>query len=163
MQCELCESTNNVTEYEVFKGDDGVVFLCETCKTQIESNSLDETHFNCLNNSMWSEKSAVKILTYKLLKELGRNDLLDMMYLTDEELAIANKKEEVLKDANGNILKPGDSVSVIKDLEVKGAGKTIKRGTTIKNIRMCDVEGHISCKVDGIGQVYLKTEFLRKI
>ena len=163
MQCELCESTNNVTEYVVFEGDDGVVFLCETCKTQIENNSLDEAHFNCLNNSMWSEKSSVKILTYKLLKELGRNDLLDMMYLTDEELAIANKTEEVIKDANGNVLKAGDSVSVIKDLEVKGAGKTIKRGTVIKNIRMCDVEGHISCKVDGIGQVYLKTEFLKKV
>jgi protein PhnA len=112
---------------------------------------------------MWSEVPAVKILSYKIWTALGRSDMTDMMYLTDEEMAIANKKEEIVKDSNGNILKAGDNVSVIKDLDVKGAGKTIKRGTVVKNIRMCDVEGHISAKVDGIGQVYLKSEFLKKI
>jgi protein PhnA len=76
---------------------------------------------------------------------------------------LQTKKEEKIFDANGNELKNGDSVTVIKDLDVKGVGKTIKRGTVIKNIRMCDAPGHISCKVDGIGQVYLKAEFLRKV
>ena len=152
-KCELCESDNN----------DGYALICEECKQQIESGNFDESHWNCLNNSMWSEVPAVKILSYKILKELGRNDLLDMMYLTDEEMAIANKKEEKILDSNGNELKAGDNVTVIKDLDVKGAGKTIKRGTLVKNIRMCDVEGHVSCRVDRIGQVYLKTEFLKKV
>ena len=137
--------------------------MCESCKSQIESGNLDENHFNCLNDSMWSENPAIKVLSYRLLRKLGRSDLLDMMYLEDDELSWAEYEEEVLKDSNGNILKDGDSVSVVKDLEVKGAGKTIKRGTTVKNIRMCDVAGHVSCKVDGIGSVYLKTEFLKKI
>jgi protein PhnA len=164
-KCELCESDNNLSIYEVYKSDnnEGHALLCETCKSQIENNEFDENHFNCLNNAMWSEVPAVKILSYKIWTALGRSDMTDMMYLTDEEMAIANKKEEIVKDSNGNILKAGDNVSVIKDLDVKGAGKTIKRGTVVKNIRMCDVEGHISAKVDGIGQVYLKSEFLKKI
>jgi protein PhnA len=164
-KCELCESENNLSIYEVYKSEDndGYALLCETCLNKIENQNFDENHFNCLNNSMWSEVPSVKILSYKIWNALGRSDMLDMMYLTDEETAIAKRQEEVVKDSNGNILKAGDSVSVIKDLDVKGAGKTIKRGTVVKNIRMCDVEGHISCKVDGIGQVYLKTEFLKKI
>jgi len=164
-KCELCESENNLSIYEVYKSEDndGYALLCETCLNKIENQNFDENHFNCLNNSMWSEVPSVKILSYKIWNALGRSDMLDMMSLTDEEMAIAKRQEEVVKDSNGNILKAGDSVSVIKDLDVKGAGKTIKRGTVVKNIRMCDVEGHISCKVDGIGQVYLKTEFLKKI
>jgi protein PhnA len=162
MVCDLCGSDVNVSEYKVAPKDDSVN-LCEVCKSQIENDNLDENHFNCLNDSMWSEIPAVKVLSYRLLKKLGRNDLLDMMYLEDDELNWANYEEEVLKDSNGNILKDGDTVTVIKDLDVKGAGKTIKRGTTVKNIRMCDVAGHVSCKVDGIGSVYLKVEFLKKI
>jgi protein PhnA len=160
--CDLCGSDLNVTDYKVAPKED-VVALCENCKSQIESGNLDENHFNCLNDSMWSENPAVKVLSYRLLKKLGRNDLIDMLYLDEEEQSWADYEEEVLKDSNGTILKEGDSVTVIKDLDVKGAGKTIKRGTTIKNIRMCDVAGHISCRVDGIGSVYLKTEFLKKI
>ena len=80
---------------------------------------------------MWSEKSAVKVLTYRLLKELGRNDLIDMMYLTPEEEAWANTEVEVKKDAYGNVLQNGDSVMVIKDLNVKG-GSNIKRGEIFK-------------------------------
>jgi len=160
--CDLCGSDVNVSEYQV-KPKEDKVNLCETCLTQIESGNLDENHFNCLNDSMWSETPAVKVLSYRLLKKLGRNDMLDMMYLEEDEQAWADYEEEVLKDSNGNILKDGDSVTVIKDLEVKGAGKTVKRGTTVKNIRMCDVAGHVSCKVDGIGSIYLKAEFLKKL
>jgi len=160
--CDLCGSDVNVTEFVVAPKEDKVN-LCETCKTQIENDNLDETHFNCLNDAMWSEIPAVKVLSYRLLKKLGRSDLLDMMYLEDDEKSWADYEEEVLKDSNGNILKNGDSVTVIKDLEVKGAGKTVKRGTTVKNIRMCDVDGHVACKVDGIGSIYLKAEFLKKI
>jgi protein PhnA len=67
-------------------------------------------------------------------------------------------------DANGNVLSNGDSITVIKDLKVKGSSSGIKAGTKVKNISL--VEGHdghnISCKVDGIGAMYLKSEFVKK-
>lgn len=67
------------------------------------------------------------------------------------------------KDANGVELNAGDSVSVIKDLKVKGAGATLKRGTTIKNIRLTGKDTEIEAKVDKFGTIILKTEFLKKV
>lgn len=67
------------------------------------------------------------------------------------------------KDANGVELNAGDSVSVIKDLKVKGAGATLKRGTTIKNIRLTNKDSEIEAKVDKFGMIVLKTEFLKKV
>ena len=156
MKCELCSNEKNVTVYKVEPKEE-YVNLCEVCKSQIESNNLDKNHFQCLNDSMWSEKSAVKVLTYRLLKTLGRSDLMDMMYLTPEEEAWANTEIEVKKDAYGNILQNGDSVMVIKDLNVKG-GSTIKRGEVFKNIRLGDTPGHILAK-----NIYIKTEFIKKV
>lgn len=156
MVCELCGSDKNVTAYKVEPKEE-YVNLCEVCKSQIESNNLDENHFQCLNDSMWSEKSAVKVLTYRLLKALGRSDLIDMMYLTPEEEAWANTEVEIKKDAYGNVLKNGDSVMVIKDLNVKG-GSNIKRGEVFKNIRLGDTPGHILAK-----NIYIKTEFVKKV
>ena len=156
MVCDLCGSDKNVSAYKVEPKDE-FVNLCEECKTQIESGNLDEGHFQCLNDSMWSENSAVKVLTYRLLKELGRGDLIAMMYLEPEEEAWANTEVEVKKDANGNILQNGDSVMVIKDLNVKG-GSNIKRGEVFKNIRLGDTPGHILAK-----NIYIKTEFIKKV
>ena len=156
MVCDLCGSDKNVSAYKVEPKDE-FVNLCEDCKTQIESGNLDENHFQCLNDSMWSENSAVKVLTYRLLKELGRGDLIDMMYLEPEEEAWANTEIEVKKDANGNVLQNGDNVMVIKDLNVKG-GSTIKRGEVFKNIRLGDTPGHILVK-----NIYIKTEFIKKV
>ena len=156
MICELCGSDKNITAFKVEPKDE-YVNLCEDCKSQIESGNLDENHFQCLNDTMWSEKSAVKVLTYRLLKELGRSDLIDMMYLEPEEEAWANAEVEVKKDAYGNVLKNGDSVMVIKDLNVKG-GSTIKRGEVFKNIRLGDTPGHILAK-----NIYIKTEFVKKV
>jgi len=156
MKCELCSNEKNVTVYKVEPKEE-YVNLCEVCKSQIESNNLDKNHFQCLNDSMWSEKSAVKVLTYRLLKVLNRSDLMDMMYLTAEEEAWANIEVEVKKDAYGNILKDGDNVMVIKDLNVKGANN-IKRGEIFKNIRLGEIAGHILAK-----NIYIKTEFLKKV
>lgn len=74
-----------------------------------------------------------------------------------------NDKEKVIRDANGNVLKDGDSVTVIKDLKVKGASSTVKVGTRVKNIRLVDGDHDIDCKVDGIGAMKLKSEFVKKI
>ncbi len=156
MICELCGSDTNVQPFKVEPKDE-YVNLCEECRTQIESGKLDESHFQCLNDSMWSEKSAVKVLTYRLLKKLGRGDLLDMMYMEEDEQAWADSEAEDKYDSVGNKLNNGDSVMVIKDLNVKG-GNTIKRGTVFKNIRLGDTPGHILSK-----NIYIKTEFVKKV
>ena len=156
MICDLCGSDKNISKFKVEPKDE-YVNLCEECKTQIENENLDENHFLCLNDSMWSENSAVKVLTYRLLKSLGRGDLIDMMYLEPEEEAWANSEVEVKKDANGNILQNGDNIMIIKDLNVKG-GNNIKRGEVFKNIRLGDTPGHILAK-----NIYIKTEFIKKV
>ncbi len=67
------------------------------------------------------------------------------------------------KDTNGNELNSGDSVTIIKDLKVKGASSTLKRGTTIKNIKLTNKDNEIEAKVEKFGNLVLKTEFLKKI
>jgi len=81
-----------------------------------------------------------------------------------EESVIEADTEEglVVKDSNGNILKDGDSVVVIKDLPVKGYSKSIKAGTKVKNIRLTEGDHNIDCKVDGFGSMALKSEFVKK-
>lgn len=69
----------------------------------------------------------------------------------------------VYKDANGTILQDGDSVTVIKDLKVKGSSLVVKVGTKVKNIRLVDGDHDIDCKIDGIGPMKLKSEFVKKI
>ena len=74
-----------------------------------------------------------------------------------------NEDELVVKDSNGNILQDGDSVTIIKDLKVKGAASALKKGTKVKNIRLVDGDHNIDCKIDGFGAMSLKSEFVKKI
>lgn len=69
---------------------------------------------------------------------------------------------KVIKDANGNVLADGDSVTVIKDLKVKGSSSSIKIGTKVKNIRLVDGDHDIDCNIDGFGAMKLKSEFVKK-
>lgn len=73
------------------------------------------------------------------------------------------EEKKVYKDANGNILNDGDSVTVIKDLKVKGSSAVVKKGTKVKNIQLVDEDHDINCKIDGIGAMQLKTEFVKKL
>ncbi len=75
----------------------------------------------------------------------------------------ASDGDKVIKDAVGNVLQDGDSVSVIKDLKVKGTSLVVKVGTKVKNIRLCDGDHDIDCKIDGIGPMKLKSEFVKKV
>ena len=68
----------------------------------------------------------------------------------------------VVRDSNGNVLVAGDTVTVIKDLKVKGSSLVVKVGTKVKNIRLVEGDHDIDCKVDGIGQMGLKSEFVKK-
>jgi alkylphosphonate utilization operon protein PhnA len=75
----------------------------------------------------------------------------------------SENEENVVKDSNGNVLQNGDSVTIIKDLKVKGASSDLKRGTKVKNIRLIDDGIHnIECKIDGFGVMKLKSEFVKK-
>lgn len=71
--------------------------------------------------------------------------------------------ERVIKDSNGNILSDGDTVTVIKDLKVKGTSQVIKIGTKVKNIRLIDGDHDIDCKIDGFGAMKLKSQFVKKV
>ena len=169
--CELCASSEGLSQLEVAPSDGSAeqsIYACANCKAQIESGELDEAHFNCLNDAMWSQIPAVKVMSYILLNKLGRQDLLDMIYLEEDERSWGDKalsvgaNKIVHKDANGVILSAGDSVVILKDLEVKGAGFTAKRGTTVTRIALpADIDDHIEGRVNGT-KIFLKTEFLKK-
>jgi protein PhnA len=169
--CELCGSSEDVSVLELPIGDgseDQSIYVCANCKNQIESGELDETHFNCLNDAMWSEVPAVKVISYILWSKLGRQDMVEMMYLEEDELKLAQQALEaeanklVYKDANGVELKAGDSIVILKDLEVKGAGFTAKRGTTVTRIALAPNDAtHVEGRVNGT-KIFIKTEFIKK-
>jgi len=78
------------------------------------------------------------------------------------EATVSDDDNRVVKDSVGNLLQDGDSVTVIKDLKVKGTSLVVKVGTKVRNIRLCDGDHDIDCKIDGIGAMKLKSEFVRK-
>jgi protein PhnA len=77
--------------------------------------------------------------------------------------AAGSDEKRVVKDANGNVLQDGDTVTVIKDLKIKGSSSVVKVGTKVKNIRLVDGDHDIDCKIDGIGAMSLKSEFVKKV
>ncbi|NQV69119.1 MAG: alkylphosphonate utilization protein [Pseudohongiella sp.] len=80
-----------------------------------------------------------------------------------QEESEAEQADKQVKDANGNVLTDGDTVSVIKDLKVKGSSSVVKVGTRVKNIRLVEGDHDIDCKIDGIGAMKLKSEFVKKV
>lgn len=75
----------------------------------------------------------------------------------------ADSDENVIKDANGNVLQDGDTVTVVKDLKVKGSSSVLKQGTKVKSIRLVDGDHNIDCKINGFGAMQLKSEFVKKV
>lgn len=166
-KCDLCGSQEGLVEYKI-EPSDATVTLCSNCNSQITSGELDENHFNCLNDSMWSEDSNTKVLSYILLNKLGRQDMVDMMYLEEDEQKLAEQVIEaesnklVYKDANGVELKAGDTVVITKDLDVKGTGFTAKRGTAVRNIGLVPGDDkHIEGRVNGV-KIHILTQYLKK-
>ena len=135
--------------------------------------NVEINHWRCLNDCMWSENSAVKVVSYRMLHRLKEEgwpqDLLDMIYLTDEELEWAkegivevNPNAIVHKDSNGVTLQHGDSVVVIKDLNVKGSSLVAKRGTAVRNITLVsDNAEHIEGRVEG-QHIVILTQYVKK-
>jgi protein PhnA len=177
--CELCKATNDLKPFIVQpkSGDsaDENVLVCSTCLEQMENpENMDANHWRCLNDSMWSEVPAVQVVAWRMLNRLRAEgwpqDLLDMMYLDDETLEWAKAtgegedQEEAVKhiDSNGAQLQAGDSVVLIKDLDVKGSSLTAKRGTIVRNIRLVhDNAEQIEGRVDG-QQIVILTKFVKK-
>lgn len=175
--CELCRKAKVDVNYIVAPKSgsniDEVVGLCSPCNEIVTRLSgLNQSNSSFLNESIWSEIPAIKIISWRLLKdkqdEGWASDLLDSIYLTEEELQWANdgytSPQEVIvhKDSNGTALSNGDTVSLIKDLNVKGANFTAKRGTVVKNISLVDDNStQIEGKVEG-QQIVILTQFVKK-
>ena len=166
-KCDLCGSEENLTAYKVEPKDDTIT-VCEICLATMDKPAENESHWYCLNDAMWSEVPAVQVMAYRIYSRLGNQEQLDMMYMEDEvkawaEEGLVAENAEPVRDANGTILVEGDSVSIIKDLVVKGAGFTAKQGTTVKNIRMVPGDPtHIQGKVNG-STIFIISAFLKKL
>jgi len=178
-QCELCKSVDGLKLYEVPPQNglsaDTSILVCAKCLAQIEKKEeLDSNHWKCLTESMWSEFAPVQVTAWRMLNRLRNeswaSESLDMLYLTDENLAWAKTtgdhendgSVDLHKDSNGHVLQNGDSVVLIKSLDVKGSTLTAKLGTVVKNIRI--VEGNteqIEGRVEG-QQIVILTKYVRK-
>jgi protein PhnA len=179
--CELCAATDALHVYPVppHAGDnpDECILVCNTCEQQIENpENMDANHWRCLNDSMWSQVPAVQVMAWRMLTRLRAEgwpqDLLDMLYLDEQTLSWAqasgeggdqNGEAEIKHmDSNGAQLAAGDTVTLIKDLNVKGAGFTAKRGTAVRNISLVpDNAEHIEGRVNG-QQIVILTQFVKK-
>lgn len=177
--CELCGSTNELRVYNVPPKVDEIkdhnALICKTCADQInDPGQTDPNHWRCLNDSMWSEVTAVKIIAWRMLNRLRKEgwpqDLLDMLYLEEDDLNWAKATGEgideddkiIHRDSNGAILQAGDTVVLIKDLDVKGANFTAKRGTAVRNITLVDNNPEqIEGRVDG-QHIVILTKFVKK-
>jgi len=179
-KCELCAATDDLKVYEVPPTSNGSadesILICQTCLEQIENpEKVDVHHWHCLNDSMWSQVPAVQVIAWRMLTRLSSEgwaqDLLDMLYLDDDHLTWAQatgegaSDEDNIKhlDSNGAELKAGDTVTLIKDLNVKGGGFTAKRGTAVRGISLVeDNAEHIEGRISG-QQIVILTKFVKKV
>ncbi|WP_099372279.1 alkylphosphonate utilization protein [Sphingobacterium sp. 1.A.5] len=178
-QCELCRSSENLEIYEVPPTSnpslDNSILICSVCKGQIEkTEQIDPEHWKVLGETMWSEFAPVQVVAWRMLSRL-RNEAwaannLDILYLDDETLEWAKKTGdheadatvEFHQDSNGTRLFEGDTVVLIKTLDVKGSSISAKLGTVVKNIRLVpDNTEQIEGKIEGQTIVIL-TKYLRK-
>jgi len=178
-KCELCTAETSLSVYEVpptsNANSDNSILVCKTCLDQIEKNEqLDAGHWKILTETMWSEFAPVQVVAWRMLSRLRNEgwaaDSLDILYLDDETLEWAKKTGdheqegtvEFHQDSNGARLFEGDTVVLIKTLDVKGSTLSAKLGTVVKNIRLVhDNTEQIEGKVEGQTIVIL-TKYLRK-
>ncbi|OAV43173.1 alkylphosphonate utilization protein [Lewinella sp. 4G2] len=174
--CQLSGATDSLTTYAVGPDAPGRaavdITLTQTLHDQLTGDAeVNPNDWRCLNDAIWSESDAVKVVSYRMLHQLKEegwpNDLLDMMYLEDDVLKWAkedlpDENAVVHQDANGHVLSAGDTVVLIKDLKVKGGGFTAKRGTAVRNIRLVpDNAGQIEGRVE-TQQIVILTEYVKR-
>lgn len=176
--CELCSAEQNLEVYEIPPSSNGSfaksIYACSTCIEQMnDPKKMDANHWRCLNDSMWSEVPGVQVMAWRMLNRLRGEgwptNLLDILYLDDETLKWAKATGEgdendspQHRDSNGDILQSGDNVVLIKDLNVKGANFTAKRGTAVRRISLVkDNPEQIEGKVNG-QQIVILTQYVKK-
>jgi len=177
--CELCASTTSLSIYNVPPSSDDTaedsLYACEVCVAQLNKEApLEDSYWNCLLTSMWSEYVPVKITAWRMLQRLRNEtwaaDALDMLYLDDEQLSWArstgdhenDSTVEFHVDSNGQRLSDGDTIVLVKTLDVKGTSFSARAGTVVKNIRLVadnveQVEGKIENQ-----QIVILTKYSRK-
>lgn len=178
-KCELCGAEDALTVYEIPPDTNGsadeCILACQVCREQIiTAEEVDINHWRCLKDSMWSQVPAVQVMAWRMLMRLSAEgwsqDLLDMLYLDDKTLAWAQAADEGEGDSNGirhidsngAELSAGDTVTLIKDLNVKGTNFTAKRGTAVRGISLvADNPEHIEGRVNG-QQIVILTRFVKK-
>lgn len=177
-KCELSGSEENLSVFIVpdikENGLKTALHASKTCIEQMnDADAIDSNHWRCLNDSMWSEHDAVKIMAWRMLNRIKADwtqDLLGMMYMEDDVLELAKASGDgedeadklIHRDVNGVILEHGDSVVLIKDLKVKGSSMVAKQGTAVRNIRLDhENETYIEGRVDG-QQIVIITEYVKK-
>ena len=171
MSCALFGAEATVRHAVVPLGDE--VALCDVCHAGVAGEALDGPHWRCLGEAVWSGEAAVQVLAWRLLQRIEAvwaRDLLDGVYLEPEVQAWAEAEAEggaqvpaiVHRDSNGTVLAQGDTVHLIKDLPVKGAGFTAKRGTAMRGISLvADNAGQIEGRVEG-QRIVILTEFVKR-
>lgn len=174
-KCEISGSEENLVVYLVAPKTEDIpencILITKTLKDQIENpDSTNANDWRGLSESMWNENLPVQIVSWRMLARLKNHDLLDMMYLDEEALEWAKATGEgedeegkiVHKDSNGNLLFDGDSVVLIKDLDVKGANFTAKRGAAVHNIKVVwDNAEQIEGRVEG-QHIVILTQYVKK-
>ena len=178
-KCELCGVTDDLGVFEVPPHSNGsadeCILVCKSCREQIDNpEKIDVNHWRCLNDSMWTQVPAVQVMAWRMLTRLSSEawsqDLLDMLYLDEDTLNWAqaagdgSSDDSSLKhiDSNGAVLEAGDTVTLTKDLNVKGANFTAKRGTAVRGISLvADNPEHIEGRVNG-QQIVILTKFVKK-
>ena len=175
-KCELCGATEGLVVHDLRPNLPATlasaVLVCGTCSDGISDPKASPNHWHCLRESIWNEHDAVKVLAFRILKGMGDHalaqDLLGQIYLDPEVETWASASPQsgedvTLKvvDSNGTPLETGDTVTLIKDLEVKGANFTAKRGTTVKGISLTDDPKYVEGKVNGI-RIVLVAAYLKK-
>lgn len=177
--CELCKGTNSLQIFEVPLAPshihDTEIYICNKCEAQInKKEDINGDHWKILSDTMWSEYPAVQVTAWRMLQRLKNDswaaDLLDMLYLDEENEAWAratgdhenDATVDLHRDSNGAVLQTGDSVVLIKSLDVKGSTVNARLGTVVKNIRLVpDNTEQIEGKIEGQTIVIL-TKYLRK-
>lgn len=177
--CELCSKSETLSPHIVAPKQESnlttTIHACNICIDQInDREKMDANHWRCLNDSMWSEVSAIQVIAWRMLHRLKAEgwpqDLLDMMYLDDDTLEWAkatgedeNEEDKIIhKDSNGVTLQAGDTVVLIQDLNVKGTSFTAKRGTAVRRITLvADNPEHIEGKVND-QRIVILTKFVKK-
>lgn len=178
--CELSGEAGNLNLYEVEPTDgnqpERAILISDKALAQIEKREEPNSAYweKILPTSMWSEVPGVQVVSWRMLNRFRNEswaaEALDMMYLDDETMEWAKASGdhtgdgtvELHKDSNGNILQNGDTVTLIKDLDVKGSSLVAKIGTAVRNIRLVrDNHEQIEGKIDGQSIVIL-TKFVKK-